>query len=312
MKRICPLCSSPKTSLYLKAQDTEKISSYWYRFYRCAHCDLVFLSPFLKKKEISRFYQREYFGGSKFLEFFQRERRLKIERLKKQGRILDFGCGEGVFLNLMRKHGWRVSGFDASVQAASLARQRFGLEVATPPLTKNSFPARSFEVIALWHTLEHIPKPLPLLKILGSFLADNGFLVISVPNITSLEARIGGDRWFHLDPPRHCCHYNPKSLDFLLKKAGFAIIKIEHFSFEYNFPSLWQTVINRLGGRPNFFYHQLKRQPVVNLSRGEYFYSFFITIFGGLVILIPAFCLTFLLSLLGQSGSLTVFAKKKR
>jgi SAM-dependent methyltransferase len=312
MKRTCPLCSSQKTDLSLQAYDTEGISPQRYKYYQCHCCGLVFLFPLPSKKEMARFYQKDYFAGSRFLEIFQRERRLTLEKLKKKGRILDFGCGEGVFLDLMRKHDWWVAGFDTSTQAALAARQRYGFEVATPPLTKNSFPAQSFEAITLWHTLEHVPKPLPLLKTLSYFLADNGFLVISVPNIASFEARIGGTKWFHLDPPRHCCHYSLESLNFLLKKAGFVIIETDYFSFEYNFPGLWQTIVNRLGSSPNFFYHLVKRQPSVNLTQGEYFYSLLVTILGGLVVLAPALYLTFLLSLLGQSGSLTVFAKKKR
>jgi len=309
VKRFCPLCLSEKFEPFLKARDTEGISPREYRYYRCGHCGLVFLFPLPGEKEISHFYQKDYFSGSRFLEWFQQERRLKIRGLKREGRLLDFGCGEGVFMSLMKKDGWQVAGFDASTQAISFARQK-QLEIAAPPLTRKSFPAENFEVITLWHTLEHIPDPLPLLKTLRYFLTDEGFLVISVPNIASLEARIGRSKWFHLDPPRHCFHYDPKSLGFLLKKAGFKVVKIDHFSIEYNFPALWQTIVNRLGSRPNFFYHLLKRQPTANLSKREYFTSALITLFGGLVVFLPALCLSWLLSLLKQSGSMTVFAKK--
>lgn len=308
----CPVCHNLNSKLFLTSLDTENISLQKYNYYRCSHCGLVFLFPFADQKTLQAYYEKKYYGGSKLLEFLQIERRNKILRLKKKGKLLDYGCGEGVFLNLMKKNFKEIYGFDISSEAARLAKKKYNLEVLTPSESLNLLSLKNFDVITLWHTLEHLTDPVALLFSFKKLLAPDGFLIIGVPNIDSWEAGIGRENWFHLDPPRHSFHYNLKSLRFLLNKVGYQIKKIDYFSLEYNFPSLWQTVINCCGSYPNFFYHYVKRQSVKNLPKKRIFLSWLVTILLGPLFFLPALLLSYYFSFSGRSGSLIIYAQKDK
>ena len=306
----CPICSFPVTEYYFSGRDTENIRKGLYDYYRCPSCTLVFLFPLPKDSDIKKYYESKYYGGHKSLEFLQKERKNKITGFIKKGKILDYGCGEGIFLELMKSVGWQVLGFDISLAASQRAKENYQLKILTSTQSLMQLPAGNFNLITLWHTLEHVPDPKTLLNSLKKILHLSGFLVIAVPNITSFEAEIGKNNWFHLDPPRHFYHYNLQSLSYLLNKTGYKIIKTDFFSWEYNFASLWQTFLNLLGSHPNYFYHLVKRQRVGNLSKIEIINSLFVTGIFGPLIFFPLLFLSYFLSFIRKSGSFVVFAKK--
>lgn len=308
MHPYCPLCYSKKTEYYCQTKDTENINQFIYTYYRCLICDLVFL--FLQDKiNFADYYQNNYYGGKRILNFLQYERVLKIRKLISEGNLLDYGCGEGIFISLLPKDEINGFGYDISPQAGALALKK-SLQVVTLPKSINSYPANYFQIITLWHTLEHLSEPFFLLKSLNNLLTDKGYLIISVPNINSLEFLLAKNKWFHFDPPRHLFHYNENSLTYLLEKSGFKIVKTDYFSLEYNFASLWQTILNLCGSSPNFFYHQLKRQPAKNLTKKEVIISWLITIVIGSVILLPVIFIGLILPFIKLSGSFTVYAQK--
>ena len=110
----------------------------------------------------------------------------------------------------------------------------------------------------LWHPLEHLIRLVEAVTRAHELLKPGGLLAIAVPNYGSLQARIFGRMWFHLDVPRHYWHFSVESLEGVLKRHRFEIIKTDHFSFEQN-PYGWvQSIFNSLGFEPNFLYSLLK------------------------------------------------------
>lgn len=139
-----------------------------------------------------------------------------------QGRLLDFGCGSGEFLRLMSSRGWSVTGLDSSSRAVDRIRQELGLNALVGSLPHLDLEPESFDVITMWHALEHVHEPVALLREARKLLAPGGKLVIAVPNIDSWPFRWFGRHWYGLDLPRHLTHFTAASLLQMLQRSGFA------------------------------------------------------------------------------------------
>ena len=105
-----------------------------------------------------------------------------------------------------------------------------------------------------------ISKPWsPIFQVIRSWLRPGGGLLVGVPNLDSLQAVIGGGRWYHLDVPRHRVHFTPGGLHELLRARGFAVISTRHALLEHNAFGMWQSWLNRLTRHPSYLYNLLKR-----------------------------------------------------
>ena len=156
-----------------------------------------------------------------------------------RGRLLDVGCGLGVFPQIARSQGWDVCGIDASPYATRYARERFGIDVRTRSRLKGvSFPAGYFDVITLWDALEHFPNPVEQLVEICNLLDDGGILMLDTPNGTAwlrttaeaLYRLTGGKLKYPLTKLYHKYHlfyYTPKALTVLLERAGFRLISLD-------------------------------------------------------------------------------------
>ena len=118
-------------------------------------------------------------------------------------------------------------------------------------------------MVTLWHVLEHLDDPAAALDRVASWLRPRGGLLIGVPNLASLQARIGGERWYHLDVPRHRMHYTPAGLEALLRSCGFTVLAVRHTLLEHNAFGMWQTLVNRVTRHPSYAYNVLKRNAPV-------------------------------------------------
>ncbi len=115
----------------------------------------------------------------------------------------------------------------------------------------------------MWHVLEHLPDPAAAIARAAELLRPGGRLLVSVPNVDSLQARLGGERWFHLDLPRHLFHFGPRSLSAMVERAGLQVARIGHFYPEMEVIGLVQTVLNRVGIERDLLYRFAKRDPRV-------------------------------------------------
>ncbi|GFP43539.1 hypothetical protein HKBW3C_02669 [Candidatus Hakubella thermalkaliphila] len=151
---------------------------------------------------------------------------MSFEKKKKKGRILDVGCGDGKFLLHFKERGWEAFGVDVSETSYRLARQRLGRNVFNCELKDCHFPDSYFDVVTLNHVLEHMLDPNEQLREVHRILKDDGILLLSLPNINSLQFKISRERWFGLDLPRHLYHYSPQPIGNMLRKNGFNNFKI--------------------------------------------------------------------------------------
>jgi len=229
----------------------------------------------------------------------------------KNGTILDVGCGGGRFLVEARNHGWKTFGIEPTKRSVEIAK-KYSLDVIDDKLSESLFTKDMFDVISLWHVFEHIPNPDNVLSILRKWLKNDGLLVIAVPNIESLQARLGKDLWFHLDPPRHLYHFSPKTLRLILKKNGYETRSISHFSTELNHFGFIQTFLNKIGVSPNIIWNYLKNNkkglPQRNLSL---LINLLACLLALILIGLPLIVISFAESFFKRGGTILIIAQKK-
>jgi SAM-dependent methyltransferase len=140
-----------------------------------------------------------------------------------QGRLLDFGCGAGAFLELMHLKGWQVMGLDTRDDVVDRIRAELRLPALAGTLPHPQLAPESFDVVTLWHSLEHVHHPIEVLREVWRLLAPGGRILVAVPNIRSGPRRWFGPAWRGWSLPHHLIHFTPDTLRRMVETAGFQI-----------------------------------------------------------------------------------------
>jgi 2-polyprenyl-3-methyl-5-hydroxy-6-metoxy-1,4-benzoquinol methylase len=143
------------------------------------------------------------------------------------GRLLEVGCASGAFLHEMAGRGWNVQGIEFSQKAAEAA-SRLGYQVHAGALETAPKPEEPFDLIVGWMVLEHLHDPIAGLNKLRECAKPGAWLVLSIPNAGSLEFRIFKDKWYALQLPTHLYHFTPETLRKLLEAGGWTLKKVYH------------------------------------------------------------------------------------
>jgi SAM-dependent methyltransferase len=192
------------------------------------------------------------------LRLFDRQRLALVRSLAPApARLLDAGAGRGRFIAAAAAAGYDAFGVEPAVSGAG--EPAAALPILRTTLEEAPIEAGSVDVVTLWHVLEHLDRPGQALERIASWLRPGGGLVVGVPNLSSLQARLGGERWYHLDVPRHRVHFTPAGLDALLRARGFAVHAVRHTLIEHNPFGMWQSLLSRLTRHPSYVYNLLKR-----------------------------------------------------
>ena len=242
---ICPVCGGKRFRSFLTCKD-HYVSGEQFEISECEGCGLKITNNIEPEENADRYYQSEnYISHSNTSKGFinliyhqirrymlGRKRRL-IERLskRKSGSLLDIGTGTGFFLNGMANHGWKVTGTEKSESAREFAREKFNIHINTPS-DINSFNGKQFNIITLWHVLEHIYNLNEYMEQLVRLMKDDGFLIIAVPNSTSFDARFYKKFWAAYDVPRHIWHFSPEQVKLLGEKHGLKLNGIKKMPFD--------------------------------------------------------------------------------
>ncbi|MFP4381158.1 MAG: methyltransferase domain-containing protein [Candidatus Sumerlaeia bacterium] len=139
------------------------------------------------------------------------------------GRLLEIGCSHGLYLERVRELGWQVEGLEMDEAAAEYAREKRGLDVRQGLFQPGMFPADTYDAIAMWQVLEHVPDPLETLRELRRLIRADGCLLIGVPNTDGLISALTGGAYAYLDAPRHFTQFTRTSLTRFLETAEFEV-----------------------------------------------------------------------------------------
>lgn len=232
----CPICKSDELQSVFECKDFT-VSQEVFPIVRCNSCGHLFTNPRPFSKDLGAYYKSDtYISHSdtskgiinklyKLVRTYTlRKKANRIMREKQSGALLDIGCGTGAFLNEMKKHSFRVQGIEPDEETADYARKRYELDVRGEEDLQLLSDA-SFDIITMWHVLEHVSFPVERMKELFRLLKPDGYIFIAVPNPSSLDAKRYGPNWAAYDVPRHLQHYTPDILDKLAQSTGFEIVK---------------------------------------------------------------------------------------
>ena len=183
-------------------------------------------------------------------------RYLERAGLARGARVLDVGAGSGRLVAALADRGYAATGIEPSGRSMARARAA-ALPVTQRDLFEHSDSA--LDAAVMWHVLEHIGDPAAALGAVRGWLKPKGLLLVGVPNLASLQAEIAGDGWLHYDAPRHRIHFTADGVRRLLLRSGFEIVRTHHLVLEHNIHAMWFALLTRLGMRPGFPFHYLKR-----------------------------------------------------
>ena len=241
----CPVCSSASSSLRYRLTRFEVRG--------CRDCSLVYLFPLPSPEEIRTMFERLYTTGEGSVPELRSyygfcyeddpanplvqsyERWLaQLERHRAPGRLLDVGCGTGLFLAVARRRGWEPFGIDECEPALRHARDHFGLDVWSGEFSDLADSGRHFDAITGWDVIEHARRPLDLLRAARRCLAPGGVVGLSTPNQRSVLDLVAGGL-YHLSGGRltaalekfyieqHFLYYTPETLADSLARAGLEV-----------------------------------------------------------------------------------------
>jgi len=152
----------------------------------------------------------------------------QLPRLRLGGRVLDIGCGSGAYLDFLASLGWTCHGIEPGPNSRAYATEVLGLTTHQGPLETCRFPDSFFDVVTMWHVIEHLSDPLGTLHEIRRILKPDGVVMLRTPNVKSWEARLFRGNWYGLDPPRHFFLFAPATMRTLLARSGFAISWLHH------------------------------------------------------------------------------------
>ena len=240
-----------------------------FRLLRCLRCGRLLLDPRPSGAELAASYDTLYYGEGEskfiapveaFVEHFRGVRTREADRLVSSAtrapaaggsspirRVLDIGCGSGQFLSRLASRGYECHGTELSEETARRAAAIPGVRLHVGAMGEHTYAPQSFDLISIWHVLEHLPDADDVVRHCRQWIRPEGFLMIAVPNISSWQAALFRGAWFHLDPPRHLLHFDPASLRAILRAAGFQTLYIRHLSWEQNLYGYLQSSLNALG-----------------------------------------------------------------
>ena len=185
------------------------------------------------------------------LHIFDRQRARAVLRRTglSAGKVLDVGAGDGKFLHYMQSEGFAVHGTTTSRRSANAARDLFDIRLDVTPELDGQLTHAPFDLVTYWHVFEHLDDPSSHVRVWPALVRPAGFLVIEVPNIRSIGARLCYRSWLGSDVVHHVNHREPAYIRRILDDAGFDPIRTEYFSAKFSFVFLWSALLGRIFGR---------------------------------------------------------------
>lgn len=245
----CPVCGSIKLQKAFKTKDYF-LTKEEFSICQCKKCGFHFTNPRPKQEALAPYYKsEEYISHSNsnqglFGFLYQQVRNFTLGKkydlvssMRDGESILDIGCATGQFLNEFKKRGWKCNGIEPDPEAREFAKKAYDLKVFGEEKL-DEFNAQSFDVISMWHVLEHVSDLQKRLEDLRRLIKDNGILFIALPNLDSWDAHHYEKYWAGLDVPRHLYHFKKENVELLFDKFGFRMHQILPMKFDAYYVSL--------------------------------------------------------------------------
>jgi 2-polyprenyl-3-methyl-5-hydroxy-6-metoxy-1,4-benzoquinol methylase len=212
------------------------------------------------------------------LRLLERERVRSVLRSTglSSGKVLDVGAGDGTFLHYMKRRGFTVHGTTTSRRSAKAASSLFQLDLSVTPGLDDALMHAPFDLVTYWHVFEHLDDPPGHFRRWPALVRPGGFLVIEVPNIDSVGARLCYRSWLGSDDAHHVNQQEPASICRTLSALRFDIVRTDFFSAKFSYVFVWSALLGAIFGRPYDFeaimgilkrpMHALRARPIWTIN----------------------------------------------
>ena len=238
MNNKCPWCGSEKAQINLWLKD-EFLSKEDFHICECLSCGLLYTMPRPNKEKIGEYYKsEEYYSHQENKKGFipRLYESVKKVNLKHKynlatqglnvGKMLDIGCGVGDFLHTAEAHGWKCIGVEPSEDAKAIAKTKTKADIINSE-DMEKIPDASFDLITMWHVLEHVNDLKWQIEQLHRLTKTKGRIVIAVPNYKSYDAQYYKELWAAYDVPRHLSHFNKNVLTKIFKSKNLELVRTD-------------------------------------------------------------------------------------
>ena len=245
----CPVCNAAETTPFLTCIDNT-VSRETFNIVECSSCGFKYTNPRPEESKLGDYYKsEEYVSHSNTKQGFinsvyqivRKYTLLKkfqlISRQKKTGKILDIGCGTGEFLKVFKDANWKTLGVEPDPDVRKIAIENYNLDIKEETEIKN-FETGSFDVITMWHVLEHVPRLNERIEDLKRLVKLDGIIIIAVPNCDSFDAEIYKEFWGAYDVPRHLYHFSPKDINAIFKNHDLKVFRTLPMIFDSFYVSM--------------------------------------------------------------------------
>jgi len=228
MKRACAYCSTESDHVFRSRDYNRRVTRECFNHYRCPNCGLIFISPI--PKDLGDYYPPTYYSVPESVEALEAgtpHEKYKIEIIQqyvKNGRLLEIGPSLGGFTYLAKKSGYAVETIEMDERCSKFLNEVAGIPtIHTSDICTVLETVEPYNVIALWHVIEHLSDPWATLEAIYKKIIPGGILVLAAPNPEALQFSILGRYWPHVDAPRHVMIIPAMVLEEKMKSLGMKV-----------------------------------------------------------------------------------------
>jgi 2-polyprenyl-3-methyl-5-hydroxy-6-metoxy-1,4-benzoquinol methylase len=208
----------------------------WPGLKQCSQCGYCMADIEINRLNMGEIYSDSYFCGDEYADYlrdrpmFEKQYRGRLQEMKQfqaGGNLIEIGCAYGFFLSIAQQC-YRVHGFDIAKGPVAFAREDLGVDASCVDFLEVPLEPASVDVVVMWDTIEHLPRPDLTIAKVGQVLRPGGFLFLTTGDIGSRLARLRRERWRLFHPPTHLHYFSRVTIARLLETSGLQMVKTKY------------------------------------------------------------------------------------